>query len=164
MDKLEKRILLIVGAVALVVLAIVLVQRSKEPDVVVNDFTPPPFESAALTGTPEVPDESLYGTLALSDEVSVSLYSSPVVTDGAAQVCFTSLPENEAWVLLRLLDAEGNLLGESGLLRPGEYVESVVLENNPSSPQAIARILTYELDTYYSLGSANAQIILQGIE
>ena len=97
MDKLEKRILLIVGTVALVVLAIVLVQRSKEPDVVVNDFTPPPFEAAALAGEPEVTDESLYGTLSLSEKVSVSLYSSPVVTDGAAQVFFTSLPENEAW-------------------------------------------------------------------
>lgn len=164
MDKLEKRILLALGAVALVVLAIVLVQRSETPPVVVNDFSPPPFESAALTGAPELADESLYGTLTLSDEIAVSLYSAPIVADGAAQVFFTSQPENEGWVLLRLLDAKGNLLGETGLLRPGEYVEAVVLETMPTTPQVVARILTYEPDTYYSLGSASAQITLQGIE
>ena len=164
MDKLEQRILLLFCAVALAVLAAVLVRRGKAPEVVVTDFTSPPFEAAAVSGQPEAADESLYGTLPLSDEVTVSLCSSPVVTDGAAQVFFTSPEENTAWVMLRLLDAEGNLLGETGLLRPGEYVESVTLVREPEHGQAIARILTYEPDTYYSMGSANAQIMLQGIE
>ena len=66
---------------------------------------------------------------------------------------------------LVMLDAEGNVLGETGLLEPGQYVRSLRLDTVPKKDGLVtARILTYEPDTYYSLGSANAQIILQGIE
>ena len=60
----------------------------------------------------------------------------------------------------QLLDAKGNLLGETGVLRPGEYVEFVSLTSLPKKAEVVARILTYEPDTYYSMGSASAEIML----
>ena len=160
MDKLEKRIILVLSALVLALLAAVLVQSANR-QVEVSDFEVPAFDANALSGKPEVAYPDMYGTLALNDEVTVSLYSAPIVTDSAAQVCFTVDVGTAAWVRLRLLDTEGNTLGESGLLRPGEYVESVVLTAQPDRPEAIAKILTYDPDTYYSLGTGTAQILLQ---
>ena len=160
MDKLEKRILIVLGALVLALLAAVCIQRANRP-VEVSGFEPPAFDASALSGEPEVAYPDMYGTLSLNDEVTVSLYSAPIVADDFALVCFAADAGNTAWVRLRLLDAKGNILGESGLLRPGEYVESIALATQPDRPEAIAKILTYEPDTYYSLGSATAQIMLQ---
>ncbi|MBE6962131.1 MAG: hypothetical protein E7445_06705 [Ruminococcaceae bacterium] len=161
MSKLEKRILLIFGMIVLAVAAAVLIRWGGERDVIVNDFIPPSFDSAAVSGFPEGVDKTIYGTLILADGIAVSLYSAPTVTDGAAQVYFASNEINTAWVRLRLLDAQGALLGETGLLRPGEYVESLILQTQPKSAQVTAKILTYEPDTYYSKGTATAQLTLR---
>lgn len=160
MDKLEKRILISLGVLVLALLAAVFFQRANRP-VEISRFEPPAFDANALSGEPEVDYPDMYGTLSLDDEVTVSLYSAPIVSHGTATVCFTADAGNTVWVRLRLMDMNGNTLGESGLLRPGEYVEFVNLTVLPDRPEAIAKILTYEPDTYYSLGTATAQILLQ---
>lgn len=160
MDKTEKRIILKLSILVLALLAAVLIQHTNQ-QVEVRDFVPPSFDANALSGEPEVAYPDMYGTLSLNDEVTVSLYSAPIVTGGAALVCFTADAGNAVWVRLRLQDVEGNTLGQSGLLRPGEYVDCVELTTKPDRPEAIARILTYEPDTYYSLGTATAQVFLQ---
>lgn len=56
---------------------------------------------------------------------------------------------------MRILDEAGNILGESGLLRPGEYVRAVRLEKIPKQPTPVSlKIMAYEPETYYSAGSA----------
>ena len=160
MDKTEKRIILKLSILVLVLLAAVLIQHTNQ-QVEVRDFVPPSFDANALSGEPEVAYPDMYGTLSLNDEVTVSLYSAPIVTDGTALVCFTADAGNTAWVRLRLQDTDGKILGQSDLLRPGEYVARVKLTTQPDRPEAIAKILTYEPDTYYSLGTATAQVLLQ---
>ena len=160
MDKLEKRIILVLSALVLTLLAAVLVQSANR-QVEISDFEVPAFDANALSGKPEVAYPDMYGTLTLNDDVTVSLYSAPIVTDGTALVCFTADASNTAWVRLRLQDTDGNILGQSDLLRPGEYVACVKLTTQPDRPEAIAKILTYEPDTYYSLGTATAQVLLQ---
>lgn len=157
----SKKEITLLGVLAALAAALLIVLLNRDVEIIVNDFTPPPFDSAAVSGRPEGVDKTLYGALILTDGISVSLYSAPTVTDGAAQVYFASNESNTAWVRLRLLDAQGVLLGETGLLRPGEYVESLILQTPPKSAQVIAKILTYEPDTYYSLGTATAQLQLR---
>ena len=160
MDRLEKRIILVLSALVLALLAALFIQRANR-QVEVSEFEIPAFDANALSGEPEVAHPDMYGTLTLNDDVTVSLYSAPIVSHGTATVCFTADAGNTVWVRLRLMDMNGNTLGESGLLRPGEYVEFVNLTVLPDRPEAIAKILTYEPDTYYSLGTATAQILLQ---
>jgi len=131
MDKLEKRILLGLGCVAAVLLALVLTRKPPEREIIVNEFVPPPFEAAAVTGLPPLAGQEGYGVLALGDHAAVSLHSAPAVENGAVQVYFAVSSGSTAWVRLRLLDSDGNTLGETGLLRPGEYVEWVALERLP---------------------------------
>jgi hypothetical protein len=158
---LSKKEITLLGVLAALAAALLIVLLTREDEIIVNDFVPPAFDSAAVSGLPVGVDTSIYGTLILADGIAVSLYSAPTVTDGTAQVYFASPASNTAWVRLRLLDAQGVLLGETGLLRPGEYVESLILQTPPKAAQVIAKILTYEPDTYYSMGTATAQLQLR---
>jgi hypothetical protein len=158
---LSKKEITLLGVLAALAAALLIVLLTREDEIIVNDFVPPAFDSAAVSGLPVGVDTSIYGTLILADGIAVSLYSAPTVTDGTAQVYFASPASNTAWVRLRLLDAQGVLLGETGLLRPGEYVESLILQTMPKSGQVTAKILTYQPDTYYSMGSATAQLQLR---
>jgi hypothetical protein len=158
---LSKKEITLLGVLAALAAALLIVLLTREDEIIVNDFVSPAFDSAAVSGLPVGVDTSIYGTLILADGIAVSLYSAPTVTDGTAQVYFASPASNTAWVRLRLLDAQGVLLGETGLLRPGEYVESLILQTMPKSGQVTAKILTYQPDTYYSMGSATAQLQLR---
>lgn len=53
------------------------------------------------------------------------------------------------------------MLGQTGLLKPGEYVEYLALDTLPGNAPVIAKILTYQPETYYSMGSASAEMELQ---
>ena len=64
-----------------------------------------------------------------------------------------------------MLDANGNTLGETGLIRPGEYVQSVVFETIPEVGDSIGlKLMAYEPETYYSAGSATLNTTVKGGE
>lgn len=150
----------VVLAVMLVVLG-VLINRQTEPEV--TDFVAPTFEQTAMTGVPEDVDAGLnYQTFSVEDQMIFGMCGNLTLSDdNTVDVYFTSDASNSFWSKIRLLDEKGNVLGESGLIRAGEYVQSVTITNPPKeSCTVIAKILTYEEETYYSKGSVTAQIIL----
>lgn len=52
------------------------------------------------------------------------------------------------------LDAKGSILGETGLVRPGEYVPFLCLNTTPKSGVAITlKLMAYEPETYHSAGT-----------
>ena len=102
-----------------------------------ESFSPPPFDAAAQTGAPEVPENAGYGEM------------------DAKAFRFSAAGENTVWLKVRILDENGDILGESGLIRPGEYVRSVELNSVPQQTTAVSlKIMAYEPETYYSAGSA----------
>lgn len=166
MSKKEVSILCVLAALILgAVIAAVCIRAGREPERIVEEFTPPNFAQNAVDGAPASGDVSglPYGTLSLTAEISVSMVSEFHVNgEGEAEVWFTAPATNRCWVMLRLLDADGNVIGETGLLKPGQYVHTLKLNAVPKKDgPVVARILTYEPDTYYSLGSANANVMLR---
>ena len=135
---------------------------NRRAEVIIEDFKAPSFDEGAVLGVPENVDGAYrYSELAVAEGFIVSMCIDPVVVGEEAQVYFTSAAENTVWTKLQLFDENGRLLGESGVLRPGEYVESVALLNVPKeSSLIVAKLLSYEPDTYYSKGTATAQIML----
>lgn len=120
-----------------------------------TEFTPPPFEAAAVQGTPEVPEELGYSSPyaeGMSYRFSVC---GNVVMDGSEAVVYLTNPaENEVWLKLRILDENGNRLGETGLIKPGEYVKAVFLEKPLEAGTKIRlKIMGYEPETYRSAGA-----------
>lgn len=93
-------------------------------------FVPPPFETEAREGEPEVTEELVklgYGSLDVKD-YQISVCGAPELEGGRAILYLTNPETNRVWLKVRILDAAGRVLGESGLLRPGEYTESVELD------------------------------------
>ena len=119
------------------------------------EFTPPPFEPAAVQGTPDLPESSGYSSPYKDGMTYRFSICGNVISDGADAVVYLTNPAgNEVWIKVRIMDEGGNTLGESGLLKPGEYVKSVHLESLPDAGAKIRlKIMGYEPETYYSAGS-----------
>lgn len=134
--------------------ALILTGKSRE-------FTPPPFDPAAQEGTPAVSPEAGYGEMdakAFCFSVAGELFPQ----NGRVDLWLTNPAENSVWLKVRILDESGAILGESGLIRPGEYVRSVNLHTQPqSSVKVVLKIMAYEPETYYSAGSAVLNTSLQ---
>ena len=120
---------------------------------IAQPFTPPPFDTTATQGTPEVPDH--LGWQELDAKVfKVNVCGEVMVDELEADVWFASPESNTVWLKMRILDASGSILGETGLIRPGEYVRSVWLEKIPENSTITIKIMAYEPNTYHSAGSA----------
>lgn len=139
--------------ISVVALIVVLCIPEKEPTL--GEFVPPAFDSAAVAGTPTVSDDLGYMEC-YQDGMGFRFWAcGNVLLDGKnANVYLTNPEGNEVWLKVRILDANGNILGESGLLKPGEYVKSVELAKQLAAGTTIKlKIMAYEPDTYYSAGS-----------
>lgn len=160
----KDRIIPVLCGVLVVVLAIMaaaLILGGKQETA---DFIPPPFEPDAVQGTPQV-SEAL-GYIAPYQEgmgFRFALCGNVVMEGKNATVYLTNPTENDVWFKLRVLDENGIPLGETGLLRPGEYVKDVGLnENLPAGTQIKLKIMGYEPETYYSAGSATLNTTIGG--
>lgn len=145
-------ILSVLCLLALVGMILTLTFGGKKPEA--PSFTPPPFDSSAQSGTPDTNDESY--TKIYQDGMSFTAYvcGNVKLAGNRADVFFTSAAENSVWMKLRITDETGRILGESGLIKPGEYVQSVQFDTVPEIGQKIKmKIMAYEPDTYYSAGA-----------
>lgn len=127
-----------------------------------EEFVPPPFEATAQTGTPEVPDDLGWQELD-AEAYKFSICGAFEPADGKADLWLTNPEENEVWMKVRVLDMDGKTLGETGLIRPGEYVRSVRLDTEPQAGDSIQlKIMAYEPDTYYSAGTVSLNTTVKG--
>ena len=151
MNKKPIAVLAALCAVALAVMTAVLVYTGQ------TRFTPPPFDPAAQSGIPDVPKNLGYGEL----DATVFRFSAAgalTADNGGTDLWLTNPADSTVWLKARILDADGALLGESGLLRPGEYVQSVTLDRVPAQTAPVTvKIMAYEPETYYSAGSVLLQ-------
>lgn len=127
----------------------------QEPQTVMGEFTPPPFDAAAVVGSPAVPDG--FGWQELDAKVYKAGICGKFIPKGnTADVWLTNPESNTVWLKVRVLDEKGNTLGETGLIKPGEYVQSVELDNVPKAGKPIVlKIMAYQPDTYYSEGAVS---------
>lgn len=120
-----------------------------------GEFTPPPFDANAVNGTPEVDASLGYGEIYREEMgFSVWLCGSVTMEGKNARLYFTNPDGNTVWLKARIMDAEGNILGESGILKPGSYVEHVTLASEPCEGTNISvKIMAYRAETYHSEGA-----------
>ena len=148
MNKRSIPILAALCAAALAVMAAALIVSGRT-----QAFTPPLFDAAAQTGTPAVPENIGYAEL---DARAFRFSAAGVlaVHDGCAALWLTNPAGSSVWLKARILDGTGAVLGETGLLRAGEYVRAVPLDAVPAQTVDVTvKIMAYEPETYYSAGS-----------
>lgn len=154
MKKKNNKPLILAALICAVSLAVMVASLTAGRKQVQEEFTPPPFDANAVAATPEVP-EVLGWTELDCKAYKVSICGNVIAVEGSADVWLYNPVSNTVWLKLRVLDEKGNILGETGLLKPGEYVQSVLLENVPKDGSAIAlKIMAYQPDTYFSEGAA----------
>ena len=120
-----------------------------------GEFVPPAFESMAQQGIPDVPEE-LEHSSPYRDGMAYrfSVCANVTMDSRSATVYFTNAQENDVYLKLRVLDENGKILGETGLLKPGENVKDVqLLRELPSGTGISLKIMSYVPDTYMSAGS-----------
>ena len=129
------------------------------------EFVPPDFDAAAVQGTPEVAEDMGYTELYKEGMAyRVSVCGVPTVDRQDLTVYFTNTEGNEKNLKLRVLDTEGNILGETGLIKPGEYVKNVTLSKTLDAGEKIKlKIMGYEPETYESAGSVSLNVTVGGI-
>ena len=146
----------VLAAVCLIaVAAIVLILTSgAEQQTVKKEFVPPPFDETAVVGAPDVPEELGWSELAVREGYLVHVCGVLNAYDGkTVTVWFASDEGNDVWLKLRMRDAEGTILGQTGIIRPGEYVERMELNDSAHSGDVVLEIMGYEPETYYSAGT-----------
>ena len=127
------------------------------------EFTPPPFETTAQSGMPDAADESWTQIYRDGMSFSAHICGKVVLNGNAADVYFTNDDGNEVWLKLRILDEEDNILAETGLLKPNEYVRTVTFDTVPENRATIKlKIMAYEPDTYYSAGAVTLNTTVGG--
>ena len=146
----------ILGAVTAVMLIVMIIALCIPKKPTVGEFVPPAFDTAAIVGTPEVPEELGYSSPYQDGMAYRFSVCGNVKMDGkTATVYLTNDVENEVYIKLRVLDASSNTLGETGLIKPGEYVKDVELSEILAAGTSIKlKIMSYDPETYMSMGSA----------
>lgn len=126
-------------------------------EVETKEFVPPAFDSAAQKGTPEGMDESWQKLYQKGMGFSLHIcgkISAEDLADSAADLYFTNDEENTVWLKLRVMNESGAVVGETGLIKPGEYIKTVALSKTPKKGENLRiKIMAYEPNTYRSAGS-----------
>lgn len=128
-----------------------------------GEFVPPPFDAGAVVGVPDLENPEAIGYTELDAKAYKFAVCGLVKLSGdSADIYFTNVETNDVWLKLRVLDEKGNILGETGLIKPGEYVKSVTFsEKVPKVGTSIVmKIMGYQPETYYSAGAANLATVI----
>ena len=152
--------LLLSAALCLGAVAVMLLSLTCWRPRVQGEFVPPAFAADAEDGLPKVPEE-LGWTELDAGAFRAAVCGAVKPHDGKADIWLTNPGENEVWLKLRMLGPDGALMGETGLILPGQYVQSVTLVGKAEPGMAVTlKIMAYEPETYHSAGSisVNTQI------
>jgi hypothetical protein len=156
--------LICVLAIAVAIVAVVIAvnlkafnNASKES----AEFIPPKFDEQAEKGKPTVAEEMGYLEV-YKEGMSFNAFVCGEVNiiDGKADIYFTNPEKNTLWMKLRIFDEKGNVIAETGLIKPDEYLKTVSFDKIPSNnSMIIMKIMSYEPDTYYSGGAVSLSTV-----
>ena len=128
-------------------------------------YAPPARESNAKMGTPTPDGHYLYSGLNTDFGYQVMLAANLYrQEDGSLNIYFTNTAANEVLLLCEIVaEDSGDTLYKSGLLKPGEYVESLspCMDFPNEATMVLVKIYAFEPKTYYSAGSTVLNVTLQ---
>ena len=116
-------------------------------------FHKPQFETNAIN---EIPKELNYeeSIVEISEGYSLYIDGIPTIKNNELILNLISLKENSVWIKIRVLNEKEQIIAESGLLKPGEYLKSIKLNRKASKKDNITyMIIGYEIDSYLSAGT-----------
>lgn len=117
-------------------------------------FKEPEHESTAVAGVPVVEEERHYAQLPVKEGYIVGVCATPFVDGNELYLNMTNNEGNTVWLKVRVYQGD-NMIGESGILYPGEYVEKVNCSKSLVAGESIlVKTLAYSPETFHSEGVA----------
>ncbi len=117
-------------------------------------FRAPEHEAGIAEGIPSEENVQHYEELPVREGYVVGIDATPVYSDGRLYLNIANLKGNTVWFLVRVY-MEDELIAESGIFYPDEYVEAVACSRELSTDdKVLIKVLAYEPDTYHSEGVA----------
>lgn len=120
-----------------------------------SSYVPPAFDSSAEKGVPKLDDVADYEGFDAKN-YSFSLCAKPVLSGDKLKVYLTDPDDSGVLLKVRVLDENGDIIGESGLIAQGEYLPAVTIKKQVGT--AKLKIMAYEPETFYSAGSVTINI------
>lgn len=164
MDKKQKLIIKIgIIILCLLIIAAVILFINRNNITRKQSFIKPDFETNSTEGFPEKIDSSLkYEEVKIDDNYIVYLCAMPKIDENILTLYFTSVESNKGLLKVRILDKDSNILGESGLINPNNYIKDITLNRTlDDNEQITVYVMNYEKDTYFSLGGIRLNLIIQ---
>jgi len=103
-----------------------------------------------------IPENLDYKSSVIEVSEGYNIYINPVpsIEDNKLVINFISIKDNNIWIKIRILNDNEEIVGESGLVKPGEYLKSVILNKKINGNDNIVyEIIGYEIDSYLSAGT-----------
>ena len=163
-DKKKKMVLAILCALCCLSVTVMILTVIKTMNNVVT-FTPPAFDPSAVTGVPNVPEELGFSSIEIEQGYKVYACGNLIAKGKNVDVYFTSPETNTVWLLLRVTDESGTVLGQTGIIQPGEYVKKLTLYEVPNKEKNVKlNIIAYQPKTYTSMGTVglNTKLTIGG--
>ena len=125
-------------------------------------FVPPEFDKGVIKGTPYIKNPQAVGYSELDAQAyKLSICGKVTVEDGKADIYFTNPKSNDVWLKLRIFNEAGEIIAETGLVCPGEYLQTITFDKVPASGDKITiKVMGYEPHTYYSAGAADINTVV----
>lgn len=139
---------------------------TRPPQLKAPEFQAPPFAENAISGAPDAEAAKKLGYSELYQEgmgFKAGVCGVVNIKDGAADLYFTNPKENDVWMKLRVTDEEGEIIAETGLIKPGEYLKTVTFTEIPKAGAKIGmKVMTYVPESYESAGAVSISTTVAG--
>ena len=146
----KKILILLVILVGLIISIICLIPN--------NEFKAPSFDHDAKSFK-DVPNQN--NVLKVNENYAFYIDGKPYVKDNHIYVNFYSLTSDNIFLKVRVFQ-DDNIIAESGLLKSNEWIEKLNLKKELSKTKKIKyMIMSYEKDTYYSMGEVQLNVQLE---
>ena len=146
----NKKVLILFVILIGLIIAIICIPKN-------NGFKPPSFDSTAKKFD-KVPDENK--VVKIGSDYSFYINGKPYIKDDYIYVDFYSLTSENIYLKVRVLQND-EIVAESGLLKSNESVEKIKLKKDLNGKNISYLIMSYEKDTYYSLGEITLNLKLE---
>lgn len=145
-------ILLVVATIISVITIIISIWTSKR-----KQFIKPEFDdNANPISNNEVDKKLQYAEINVEEGYIVGICNNLILDkNDNTLIYFTSLKDNDVYLKLRIYDKKENILKETGLIKPGEQIEKIKIENLKEEKDVIIKIMSYDPETYYSRGTVS---------
>lgn len=125
----------------------------------------PDFEKDAKQGIPTVDESFMYENVNSKFEYSFALAANTYQQeDGSCKVYFTNPETCPYYLQYEMVDSKtGAIYYKSGVLKPGQYVETLELKGRKilQSKEVDVVVYAYEQETWYSAGNTRMKLMLQ---